>query len=159
MSSWLLEQPPLHVLFSHLSSSFARLSSQPLWRLSDNQASSEEEGGAGKRGCRVVRARCDVQTQGYLILSARGERLTPCLALGDQSVRLDSARDHLRFPPEWTGDAHTNTDPHVGSVEDVGGNEVVIDGTVLEHLELPVSDQTQSVIQQESHIWTGYYSL
>lgn len=95
----------------------------------------------------MVRARCDVQTQGYLILTARGERLSPCLALGDQSVRLDSARDHLRFPPEWAGDLHTNADSHVGSVEDVGGNEAVIDGTVLEHLEPPVSDGGQPVNQ------------
>ncbi len=66
------------------SSSLALLSLQPLWRLSDNQGRREEEGSGGKNGGRgggEVRGSCDVPTQGYLILSVRGERLSPSVWL------------------------------------------------------------------------------
>lgn len=56
----------------------------------------------------MVRGSCDVPTQGYLILSVRGERLSPCLALGDQRGSSDSGRDRSLSPPEWTRNTHTH---------------------------------------------------
>lgn len=82
MSSWLLKP---HSLLSFLLFLARSPSLQPLWRLSDNQHRREEEGSGGKRdgrrGMRVVRGSCDVPTQGYLILSVRGKRLSPSVWL------------------------------------------------------------------------------
>lgn len=80
MSSWLLKTSQ-STFFSPLLFPARSPSLKPLWRLSDNQGRREEEGSGGKRdggrGRRVVRGSCDVPTQGYLILSVRGERLSP----------------------------------------------------------------------------------
>lgn len=114
MSSWLLKQHSLSSNFPPpllFSSSFALLSLQPLWRLSDNQGRHEEEGSrgrsGGRRGRRVVRESCDVPTQGYLILSVRGKSFSPCLVLGDQRGRSDSERDGSLFLPLSRQTLHT----------------------------------------------------
>lgn len=93
MSSWLLKPYSL-TFFSPLLSTTRVPSLKPLWRLSDNQRGREEEGSGGKEGRRVVRARCDVPTQGYLILSVRGERLSP-------SVWFWEIKDTVEILARW----------------------------------------------------------
>jgi len=76
----------------------------------------------------VVRGSCDVPTQGYLILSVRGERLWPCLVLGDQSGSSDSGQDGSRSPPELNRGTHTLA--HIRTLLVSGGNEAVINASL-----------------------------
>lgn len=80
MSSWLLKVHTLSFTFFSISCSLALLTPPPrlLRRLTDNQGRREEEENRGRRdgGGEWGRGTCDVPTQGYLIPSVRGERLS-----------------------------------------------------------------------------------
>lgn len=84
MSSWLLKVHTLSFTFFSISCSLALLTLRLLRRLADNQGRREEEENRGMRdggwedggGWLWGLESCDVPTQGYLILSVRGERLS-----------------------------------------------------------------------------------
>lgn len=81
--SWLLKVLALSFAFFSLPCALAILTLQPLRRLTDNQGRQEEEGkaGMGYGGDLWMRRSCDIPSQGYLILSIRGERLSCCVWL------------------------------------------------------------------------------
>ena len=76
ISSWLLKVHTLSFTFFSISCSLALLTLRLLRRLTDNQGRREEEEKRGMRDGGWGRGTCDVPTQGYLIPSVRGERLS-----------------------------------------------------------------------------------
>lgn len=159
MSSWLLKQhslssnvPPL--LFS---SSFALLSLQPLWRLSDNQGRREEEGSrgrsGGRRGRRVVRElRCP--DSGIFNPLCEGQEFLSLFGFGRSKRPFRfGARWFALSPIEPTDAAHTRTYTHILGVSCEDTVVVMrqwlmrLYASLLHSLKPPVFEQTPNEIK------------